>query len=544
MSRYDAVVIGAGHNGLVCATYLAKAGMKVLVLEQASVLGGCSTTEQVLPDHPEFRFNRGAIDLGHIQATPVLEELELERHGLKLIEHEPGWYFPFPDGSAISFYRDLDRTCESIAAVSEADAEAYRRFTALWSGMLDLMGPIDLGASPYVSRLAGLMGMTGRRGDEILHLLVSSPRELALKWFESPHMQGVMGWMGVQAGTPPDQPAAGLALTQLALTHRIGVARAEGGMGALCDSIRRALESHGGEVRLESGVDEVVLSSGRRSVTGVRVGSEQIDTDMVISSIDARRLFSDLIPERVLPASLHRRVTHIHTSGPSLFKLDVALSGVPVLPQPGGEAGITANINLSPSLEYLERAWNSYERDEVAEQPSVMCAVPSVLDRTLAPEGKHTLWLSQWNPADLWRRASADEVEACADTMLATFEKYAPGTTEMVIGRRATTPIEREAITGNRGGNPFHIDMTLDQSLSFRPVSGLHRFSTPVEGLYLSGSGTHPGGGVTGMPGFNTAHVVLASRRRRGMRSVVHLRERVTTVPGAASAFREIGKHL
>ena len=129
-------------------------------------------------------------------------------------------------------------------------------------------------------------------------------------------------------------------------------------------------------------------------------------------------------------------MTHVHTSGPSLFKLDVALSGVPVLPQPGGEAGITANINLSPSLEYLERAWNSYERDEVAEQPSVMCAVPSVLDRTLAPEGKHTLWLSQWNPADLWRRASADEVEACADTMLATFEKYAPGTTEMVIGRR------------------------------------------------------------------------------------------------------------
>ncbi len=540
---YDVIVIGAGHNGLTCAAYLAKAGKKVLVLEQAAVLGGCSTTEQLLPDAPEYRFNRGAIDLGHIQATPVLEDLELARHGLELIEHDPGWYFPFADGSAISIHRDLDRTCASIAAVSEADAEAYRRFVDLWDGMLGLLGPTDLGAFPYVSRLAGTLGVTGSRGDAVIQLLVSSPADIARSWFESPHMQGVMGWMGVQAGTPPDQPAAGLAATQFALTHQIGVARARGGMGALIDALRAAVEHHGGEVRLEAGVDEVLISAGGRAVAGVRVGDERIDAHRVVSSIDARRLFVDLIPNRVLPDRLHRKVIHAHTRCPSLFKVDLALSGRPELTGPGGAAGITANINISPSLEYLETAWNFYERGEFPPEPSVMCAVPSVLDPGLAPEGGHTLWLSQWNPADLWRTAGQADRDACADTMLDAFERYAPGTREMVVGRRITTPIDRERITGNTGGNPFHLDMTLDQSLSFRPVLGLHRYETPVEGLYLSGSGTHPGGGVTGMPGFNTAHAVLGSDRR-AFRSVLHVRERARATPGAVAALRRVGRHL
>lgn len=544
MSEYDVVIIGAGHNGLVCGAYLARAGLRVAVLEKASVLGGCSTTESLLPDHPEFRFNHGAIDLAHIQGTPIPEDLELERHGLRLIYHEPGWYFPFPDGTAISFFSDLDRTCQSIASVSEEDAHSYRRFNELWQLVLDLMAPMDIGAPPRISRLAGLAGLAGSRGEAIMQLLLSSPRDAGLRWFRSPHMQGVMAWMGVQAGTPPDQPAAGLALTQLALNHRLGVARAEGGMGGLCDSLRRALERHGGVVHLDSEVSEVLLDSNRRKVVGVRVGQERIGAEVVVSTLDVARLFLGLIPEPVLDPTLQRRVEAVHTRGPSLFKVDVAVAGLPEMPHPGSAAGLTASINLAPSLEYVERAWTAYERDEVADEPPIMCALPSILDATLAPEGRHTLWLSQFNPVERWRHADASDREACADRMIEVFARYAPGTADLVIDRAITTPIDREAVTGNVGGNPFHLDMTVDQSLSFRPAVGLHRYKTPVAGLFLSGSGTHPGGGVTGMPGYNAAGTVLANRGTRDRPGAQPLRARVRGLAGAARALRKLEAHV
>jgi beta-carotene ketolase (CrtO type) len=544
MASYDALVIGAGHNGLVCGAYLARAGLRVAVLEQAPVLGGCSTTEALLPQHPEFRFNHGAIDLAHIQGTPILEDLELDRHGLRMIYHEPGWYFPFPDGSAISIFRDLERTCQSIASVSEEDADAYRRFNDLWQLVLDLLAPMDIGAPPRISRLAGLAGLAGTRGEAIVQLLLSSPRDAALRWFRSPHMQGLMGWMGVQAGTPPDQPAAGLALTQLALTHRLGVARAEGGMGGLCEALRRSLEHHGGVVQLGAPVDEVLLDSARRKVVGVRVGDERVEAGIVVSSIDARRLFLSLIPEPVLEPVLHRRVAAAHTRGMSLFKVDVALSGLPQMPHPGSADGLTASINLSPSLEYVEHAWAAYERDDVADDPPVMCALPSILDGTLAPTGQHTLWLSQFNPVGRWRRADRSEVEACADRMIEVFARYAPGTEDLVIDRWITTPIDREAVTGNVGGNPFHLDMTVDQSLSFRPVVGLHRYTTPIGGLFLSGSGTHPGGGVTGMPGYNAAATVLADRKNGHRPGSRPLRARAHELALAARALHRLEAHV
>ena len=544
MSRYDAVVIGAGHNGLVCGAYLARAGLSVAVLEKAPVLGGCSTTESLLPAHPDFRFNHGAIDLAHIQGTPILEDLELERHGLRMIYHEPGWYFPFPDGTAISIFRDLDRTLHSIASVSPEDADAYRRFNDLWQLVLDLMEPMDIGAPPRISRLAGLAGLAGSRGEAVVQLLLGSPRDAALKWFRSPHMQGLMAWMGVQAGTPPDQPAAGLALTQLALTHRLGVARAEGGMGGLCESLRRALEHHGGVVRLDSAVDEVLLDGARSKVVGVRVGDERIEADTVISTVDVARLFLGLIREPVLDPLLQRRVESVHTRCPSLFKVDVALSGLPRMPHPGSVEGLTASINFCPSLEYVERAWTAYERDDVAEEPPVMCALPSILDPSLAPSGRHTLWLSQFNPVEHWRRASDAEREACADRMVELFDRYAPGTADLVIDRVITSPIDRERVTGNLGGNPFHLDMTVDQSLSFRPAVGLHRYRSPVGGLFLSGSGTHPGGGVTGMPGLNAASVVLGARGARPRPGHPPLRTRVRGVARAARALHRLEAHV
>lgn len=544
MSWYDAVVIGAGHNGLVCGGYLARAGLRVVVLERRSVVGGCSTTESLLPDRPDFRFNRGAIDLAHLQGSSIIEDLGLERHGLRLIHHDPLWYFPFPDSTAISFFRDVDRTCDSIASISHHDAEAYRRFNDLWELMLDVLEPLDTGPPTPVSRLAGLAALGGERGEAAVHLMLSSPRDVAVSWFESEQMRAVMGWMGVQAGTAPDQPAAGLALTQLALSHRNGVARAQGGMGGLCASLQSAIESHGGEVQLESSVDEVLLDGARRRIRGVRVGSEEIAARIVVSTLDVRRLFTHLIPEPVLHPRLQRRVASVHTRCPSLFKVDVALDGLPSMPHPGSADGLTANINLAPSLEYVERAWSSYERDEVAEEPPVMCALASILDPSLAPAGKHTLWLSQFNPVERWRKADRAEIEACAERMVETFAQYAPGTLDLVLDRAITTPIDRERDTGNTGGNPFHLDMTVDQSMSLRPTVGLHRYRTPIEGLYLSGSGTHPGGGVTGIPGLNAANVILSSRDLPGRPASPSVRTRLQGIQRAARAWRKLETYL
>jgi beta-carotene ketolase (CrtO type) len=512
VSDYDAIVIGGGHNGLVCAAYLARAQRRVCVLEQAQVLGGCSTTESLLADHPGFRFNRGAIDLAHIQGTPILDELELERHGLKLIYHEPMWYFVFPDGTSVSFFRDINRTCESIGAFSAEDAESYRRFADMWQRALVLLAPLDEGPAPSVGKLAALAAVAGRDGDALAHLLLSSPQDVAHQWFRSPQMLAVMGWMGVQAGTPPEQPAAALATAQLAVSHENGVARAEGGMGALMDALRRAIETDGGEVRLSARVDRVVLDASRRRVEGVGVDGEVLTAPVVVSAIDAYRLFTRLAPEAILPPALRRRITHAHAYYPSLFKVDVALSAKPTIPHPGGAEGVTANINIAPSFEHVQQAFHQYAQGKWTPDPPLMAAVPSVLDPSLAPEGQHTLWLSQFNPGPYWKSADEREREACAESMIETFCRYAPGTESLVLDRHITTPADRERITGNLDGSPFHLDMTLDQSLAFRPVVGMSGYRTPVAGLFLSGSGTHPGGGVTGVPGRNAAHAVLEQR--------------------------------
>ena len=517
MSRYDVVVVGAGHNGLVCAAYLALAGRRVCVFEKAGVLGGCATTESLLPEHPEYRFNRGAIDLINIQGTPILDELSLASHGLKLIHHDPLWYFPFPDGSAISFYRDIDRTCASIAKVSEVDAEEYRRFNDMWEGIMTLMAPFDYGPAPSLAQLGSLATAAGEDGDALLWVLMSSPRDLIRSFFQSPHMQGIMAWMGVQAGTPPEQPAAALALTLMTVSHHNGMARAEGGMGAVSEALTTSIKAHGGEVHLDSEVTEILLNGLGSSVRGVVVGGDVFEAPIVVSAIDARRVFDGLVKQPVLGVSLGRRVSATHADYPSLFKVDVALSGRPRIEAPDGEDGLVASINMAASYEHVAEAFNAYARNHAPSDPPLMCAVPSVLDPTLAPEGGHTLWLSQWTPARLWHTASEAERETCADQMLEVFTRYAPNTADLVVDRAITTPADRQAITGNMNGNPFQLDMSLDQSMRFRPVPGLAGYETPVGGLYLTGSGTHPGGGVTGVPGYNTAHVIL-DRGSRTMR--------------------------
>jgi len=510
MERYDAIIIGGGHNGLVCGAYLARAGKKVCVLEKADVLGGCATTESLFPSRPEFRSNRGAIDLINIQGTPILNDLELAKYGLELIYHDPLWYFPFPDGSAITAYKDMDRTVESIASISPEDAESYRQFNAMWESILTLMSPFDYTPPPSFAELGSMVANSGQNADVMLRILLSPPRELIRFWFKSPHMQGIMAWMAAQTGTPPDQPASALALTLLLVSHLNGMARPVGGTGRLSEVIGTMIEAHGGKVSVNAEVKRVLLDGSGRKVRGVDVDGEVLEAPIVVSAIDARRLFTRLIETPVLDTLAHKRVSLAHADYPTLLKVDLALSGTPELRTTGGKEGIVASINIAPSMEYVERAWNDYGRGAMSGRPPLMCAVPSALDRTLAPGDGQVLWLSQFVPPKPAGGTWDDVKEQWADEMVETFIEYAPNTRDLILERAITTPLDRERITGNINGNPFHLDMTLDQSWSFRPTPELSKYETPVEGLFLTGSGTYPGGGVTGIPGYNAAHIILA----------------------------------
>jgi beta-carotene ketolase (CrtO type) len=285
----------------------------------------------------------------------------------------------------------------------------------------------------------------------------------------------------------------------------------------------------------------VILEDSTPRVKGVVVDGEQLSAPTVVCAVDAKRVFESLVKRPVLEPALGRRVHHLHSDYPSLFKVDVALSGLPTFERPDGDGGLVSSINISPSMEHVSEAFRYYMAGEMAPDPPLMAALPSVLDRTLAPEGCQTLWLSQWMPAGIWREASDSTRNECADRMVEVFSRYAPNTAGLVIDRAITTPIDREMVTGNWNGHPFQLDMTLDQSMRFRPVPGLASYDTPVQGLYLSGSGTHPGGGVTGIPGYNAAHVVLGKDpRASSSRGLSKLPQRLQKSLSMYRAWRQL----
>ncbi len=524
---YDAIVIGGGHNGLVAAAYLARAGQRVLVLEQRPVLGGAAATEPIFPG---FRVNTGAHD-ARLLRPEVIAGLGLRHYGLDFVESPVRLVAPQPDGRVLTLWRDATRSQAEIAPFSGADSERYPDFLGLIDrliGALDavmLLTPPDLAQARPLELLPWARIALGARrlGEhdlmELVRVLPLAVAELLDGWFEADALKGVLGAAGVVGG-PYGPRASGTSF--MLLYQRLGPAGGHrfvcGGLGQLAQALAQAAQAHGAEIRTGVEVAHIALEDdgANGSARGVVLaGGEAIPARVVISGADPRRTFFGLVGAPHLEPHFMRQVRNLRLRG-TTAKVNLALGGLPRFAGlPEGPDRLGGHIVISPSLDDLERGADAAKYGRVSERLLLDAVIPTVLDPGLAPAGRHLMSVTvQWAPYHL-RDATWDaRREALGDQVIDQIADYAAGFRDLVLERQVLTPLDLERTYGLTEGNIYHGEMGLDQLLFMRPVPGYGRYRTPIAGLYLCGAGTHPGGGVTGAPGRNAAREVLKDLRR------------------------------
>jgi len=524
----DVIIIGGGHNGLVCAAYLAQAGLDVTVLERRDVVGGAAVTEEF---HPGFRNSVASYTVSLLNPK-VIEDLELHRHGLDVVERKIGNFLPFEDGYLLA---GEGITKAEVAKFSPADAEKLDQFNARLDTIADTLRGLVLetppnlpqggwlGALPEMfksmqlgGKLSGL-DLTAKR--DLLDLFSKSAGDWLDGWFESEPIKALLGFDGVVGNyASPYTPGSAYVL----LHHVFGEVNGKkgvwghaiGGMGAITQAMKRCCEERGVTIRTGSEVVDVLTDGSRAQ--GVRLATgEAIYARTVVSNLNPKLLFTKLVEPSVLPEDFRERIQH-YRCGSGTFRMNVALDRLPDFPcLPGEGDHLTAGIIMAPSLAYMEQAYVDARRDGWSKEPIIEMLIPSTLDETLAPPGQHvaSLFCQHVAPELPGGRDWADHREEVADLMIDTVDKWAPGFKASVLGRQVLSPKDLEETFGLVGGDIFHGALSLDQLFSARPVLGHADHRSPVKGLYQCGSGTHPGGGVTGAPGHNAAREILKDER-------------------------------
>jgi phytoene dehydrogenase-like protein len=519
----DILIIGAGHNGLVCAFYLAARGLKVTVMEARSVVGGAAVTEEF---HPGFRNSTASYTVGLLNPA-IIRDMRLYVHGLKVVLRKLDNFLPTAGGDYLLAGRG-GLTRREIARHAPADAENYDAYAAAldcvvaivrqWllrappnagGGIADLFALLKLGNS--------VRGLSIEEQRHLVDFFTKSAGDILTRYFSHDLVQALFGFDSVVGHyASPWTPGSAYVLLHHVFGEAAGVpgawGHAVGGMGAITEAMARACREKGVDIRLESPVDEILVEKGRAA--GAVCGDRVHRARAVAAGVNPRLLFDRLLPEGAVDAATARRMAH-WASESATFRMNVALSELPrftSLPDAGDH--LTAGIIMAPSLGHMDRAYTDARREGFSRAPIVEMLIPSTLDDGLAPAGAHVASLfCQHFPYRIEGGWDARRDEA-ADAIIAYVDGYAPGFAASVIGRLSLSPLDLERRFGLIGGDIFHGKMGLDQLFSNRPMLGHADYRMPLPGLYLCGSGAHPGGGVTGAPGHNAARAILADRRQ------------------------------
>ena len=526
---YDAIVVGAGHNGLIAAAYLARAGLRTCVVERRDVLGGACVTEEVWPGH---RVSRASYVVSMLQPK-IVRDLRLEEFGYEVYALDPPFATIVPDGPPIFFYNDAERVRASIARHSPHDGDAYHRFEQLLERMASFVRPLLLRPPPAVgSRKPGDLlallregaraaGLSRRELHELYRVMTGSVADLLDGWFESDAIKGAWastGVVGVWAG--PNTPGTAYNLLHHALGEIDGVGGAwgqvRGGMGGISQAIARSAESAGAVVRSGAPVESIDVRDGR--VTGVTLaGGEELRAPLVVSGLHPKSTVLDLVGGSHFPDEVVEDMRRYRTRGGSV-KINCVLSELPRyvgVSDEEQELLLHTGISFCPSIDYLERAWQDAARGVPAEAPYVEMEVPSAVDPTLTDDGSVVMTMfTQYGPHDEagWPEGVC---EAYAERCLDIVSRFVLNVKDAIVHYEVLAPPDLERIFGLVGGSIFQGEQGLDQMGFMRPAPALSGYATPVDGLYLCGAGTHPGGGVLGASGHNAAQRVLRDRSRR-----------------------------
>jgi phytoene dehydrogenase-like protein len=525
-NRYDAIVIGGGHNGLVNAAYLARAGKKVLVLERRYVLGGAAVTEEIIPG---FKFSVFSYVVSLLRPE-IIRDLDLPRHGLEILPLD-GTFTPMPDGNYLWRVNDPAKTRRELERHSKLDAEAYEEFGKSMVAMCRFVKPI-LGMIPPdptsldprdLKKLAFLgkrfQNLPAEDKYNLVQLMTMSAADFLDQWFETDALKATMSASGI-IGTFLGIRSPGTAY--VLLHHYMGEIDgafrswgfSRGGTGAISNSIGAAAREAGAELRMEAPVARILVKNGTAQGVVLESG-EEIRAELVSSSVDPRLTFLKFIESRELPAEFLDEVHRYKFRGSS-GKVNLALDALPDfrnLPGPGRH--LRGAISISPSVDYMERAYDDAKYGEFSRRPYIDMVIPTLTDPSVAPPGKHILsCFVQYAPYRLAKGNWDDQREAFGNAVIDTISEFAPNLKNIIIGKQFLTPLDIERTTGLSEGNIFQGELSLEQLFFLRPVAGWARYRTPIRHLYMCGSATHPGGGIMGAPGRLAALEILKESRK------------------------------
>jgi phytoene dehydrogenase-like protein len=535
---FDCIVVGGGHNGLVAAAYLARSGARTLVLEARDHPGGAATTEAPWPEAPEFRVTRLSYVMSLMPPT-IINDLDLARHGYKIFPMGP-YYQAFPEGGSIKLYADdARRNHEEVSKWSKKDADAMPRWDAWLAGLADVLGPLLLTVPPKLGSrkpgdLAGTLrlawqqrGLSVRTIADVTRLMTMSIADLLDDWFESPQVKGALavnGVIGTWAG--PYEPGTAYVMAH----HSIGDVGdghlgnwgfQEGGMGAVSGAIASAARELGVEIRTDAKVARILVSGGQAAGVVLASGQE-IRARRVVTTLHPRTAFLDQVGREHLPDDFVSDIEHWKTRS-GVVKINLALAELPDFTADPGTALAehhTGSVEMAPSMEYIERAFQEAREGRPATRPFSDGVIPTAFDTTLTPAGYHIMSLfTQWVPADWNEQPHEAELQAYTDRMIDCYNELAPNFKSSILHTDIVGPYQLEQEYGLIGGNIFHGELSLEQLFHMRPAPGFADYRTPVPGLYYGSSATHAGGGVCGIPGMQAAKAAIAdqkaSRHRR-----------------------------